>query len=105
MVAAFVAYFCVYGFRKPFTAGTYDTDGVWGLGFNVVVDPAAMAANATLTPGSFGHGGAHGTNSWADPTRGLIYVFMIQRAGLENADDSPMRRAYQQAVATALRGP
>jgi hypothetical protein len=33
MVAAFVAYFCVYGFRKPFTAGTYDTDGVWGLGF------------------------------------------------------------------------
>ena len=77
----------------------------WGLGFNVVVDPASMAANATLTAGSFGHGGAHGTNSWADPTRGLIYVFMIQRAGLENADDSPMRRAYQQAVATALRGP
>lgn len=78
---------------------------VWGLGFNVVVDPASMAANATLTPGSFGHGGAHGTNSWADPTRGLIYVFMIQRAGLENADDSPMRRAYQEAVAAALRGP
>jgi CubicO group peptidase (beta-lactamase class C family) len=75
---------------------------VWGLGFNVIVDGAQMAANATLTPGSFGHGGAHGTNSWADPSRGLIYVFMIQRAGLENADDSPMRRAYQQAVEAAL---
>lgn len=75
---------------------------VWGLGFNVIVDGAQMAANATLSPGSFGHGGAHGTNSWADPSRGLIYVFMIQRAGLENADDSPMRRAYQQAVAAAL---
>ncbi len=74
----------------------------WGLGFNVVVDGAMMPANATLSPGSFGHGGAHGTNSWADPTRGLIYVFMIQRAGLENADDSPMRRAYQQAVAAVL---
>jgi hypothetical protein len=37
MVAAFVAYFCVYGFRKPFTAGTYDTDGVWGLGFKELV--------------------------------------------------------------------
>jgi CubicO group peptidase (beta-lactamase class C family) len=77
---------------------------VWGLGFNVIVDGTQMAANATLTPGSFGHGGAHGTNSWADPSRGLIYVFMIQRAGLENADDSPMRRAYQQAVEAALAG-
>lgn len=37
MVAAFVAYFCVYGFRKPFTAGTYDTDGVWGLGFKELI--------------------------------------------------------------------
>lgn len=37
MVAAFVAYFCVYGFRKPFTAGTYDSDGVWGLGFKELI--------------------------------------------------------------------
>jgi len=37
MVAAFVAYFCVYGFRKPFTAGTYDTDGVWGIGFKELI--------------------------------------------------------------------
>ena len=37
MVAAFVAYFCVYGFRKPFTAGTYDSDAVWGLGFKELI--------------------------------------------------------------------
>ena len=37
MAAAFVAYFCVYGFRKPFTAGTYDTDGIWGLGFKELI--------------------------------------------------------------------
>ena len=37
MMAAFVAYFCVYGFRKPFTAGTYDTDGVWGIGFKELI--------------------------------------------------------------------
>jgi CubicO group peptidase (beta-lactamase class C family) len=78
---------------------------VWGLGLNVVVDPNGMAANRTLTPGSFGHGGAFGTNSWADPKRGLIYVFMIQRNGLPNADDSEMRRAYQEAVEAALRSP
>lgn len=75
---------------------------VWGLGLNVVVDPKGMAANSTLTPGSYGHGGAFGTNSWADPKRGLIYVFMIQRSGLPNADDSEMRRAYQDAVEAAL---
>ncbi len=75
----------------------------WGLGFNVVGPSKQMEANSTLTPGSFGHGGAHGTNSWADPTRGLVYVFMIQRAELPNADDSVMRRAYQQAVENALK--
>ncbi|MSU65146.1 MAG: class A beta-lactamase-related serine hydrolase [Opitutus sp.] len=75
----------------------------WGLGFNVIEDPRQMEANSTLTPGSFGHGGAHGTNSWADPARGLIYVFMIQQAGLNNADDSEMRRAYQSAVEHALK--
>ena len=37
MVAAFVVYFCVYGFRKPFTAGTYDAAGVWGLGFKELI--------------------------------------------------------------------
>jgi CubicO group peptidase (beta-lactamase class C family) len=61
-----------------------------------------VAANATLSPGTFGHGGAHGTHGWADPTRGLVYVFMIQRAELRpNPDDSPMRRAYHGAVANA----
>jgi CubicO group peptidase (beta-lactamase class C family) len=77
----------------------------WGLGFCVVEDPSQMASNATLSPGSFGHGGAFGTQSWADPTRGLIYVLMISRDKLQpTPDDSAMRRAYQQAVAAALDG-
>ncbi|MEO6003480.1 MAG: serine hydrolase domain-containing protein [Opitutus sp.] len=77
----------------------------WGLGFCVIEDPSKMEANATLSPGTFGHGGAHGTNSWADPQRGLITLFMIQRDLLKpNPDDSPMRRAYQRAVADALAG-
>jgi CubicO group peptidase (beta-lactamase class C family) len=77
----------------------------WGLGFCVVEDPTQMASNATLSPGSFGHGGAFGTQSWADPTRGIIYVLMISRDKLQpTPDDSAMRRAYQQAVAGALDG-
>jgi CubicO group peptidase (beta-lactamase class C family) len=75
----------------------------WGLGFCIIEDPSQMRANATLSPGTFGHGGAHGTHGWADPKRGIVYVFMIQRGDLRpNPDDSPMRRAYQDAVAAAL---
>jgi CubicO group peptidase (beta-lactamase class C family) len=75
----------------------------WGLGFCVIEDPAQVEANATLSAGTFGHGGAFGTNSWADPTRGIIYVFMISRDKLQpNPDNSAMRRAYQDAVAVAL---
>jgi CubicO group peptidase (beta-lactamase class C family) len=75
----------------------------WGLGFCIVEDPTQMASNATLSPGTFGHGGAFGTQSWADPTRGIIYVLMISRDKLQpTPDDSAMRRAYQKAVAGAL---
>jgi hypothetical protein len=31
VVAAFGAYFCMYGFRKPFTAGSYDWPNIWGM--------------------------------------------------------------------------
>lgn len=75
----------------------------WGYGFCVVADPTKMEANKTLSPGSFGHGGAFGTSSWADPTRGLIYIFMIQRDHIRpTPDDSMMRRAYQEAAEAAL---
>jgi len=37
MVAAFVVYFCVYGFRKPFTAGRFDEVGALGLGFKELI--------------------------------------------------------------------
>jgi CubicO group peptidase (beta-lactamase class C family) len=75
----------------------------WGLGFCVVEDLTQMESNKTLSLGTFGHGGAFGTQSWADPTRGIIYVLMISRDKLQpTPDDSVMRRAYQQAVAAAL---
>ncbi len=76
----------------------------WGYGFCVIEDPSQMEANNHLSPGTFGHGGAFGTQSWADPTTGLVYVFMIQRDKMKlNPDNSPMRRAYQDAIAAGLR--
>lgn len=78
----------------------------WGLGFCLIADPAQMEANGHLSPGTFGHGGAFGTQSWADPKTGLVYVFMIQRDKIPtNPDNSAMRRAYQDAVAAALASP
>jgi CubicO group peptidase (beta-lactamase class C family) len=74
---------------------------VWGLGFCVVKEPQGVTA--MLAPGTFGHGGAHGTQSWADPQRGVVYVLMIQRAGLPNADGSEMRRVFQETAAAALQ--
>jgi CubicO group peptidase (beta-lactamase class C family) len=74
----------------------------WGLGFCIIEDPAQLEANHTYSPGSFGHGGAHGTSSWADPKTGLIHVIMLQRAGLRNPDNSDMRIAFEEEVAKAL---
>jgi hypothetical protein len=37
MVAAFGAYFCMYGFRKPFTAGLYEDSEILGLGYKSVL--------------------------------------------------------------------
>jgi CubicO group peptidase (beta-lactamase class C family) len=74
----------------------------WGYGFCVIADPSKMDANVGLSPGTFGHGGAFGTQSWADPATGRITIFMIQRDKMGNPDNSPMRRAFQTAVAAAL---
>jgi CubicO group peptidase (beta-lactamase class C family) len=74
----------------------------WGLGFCVVEDPSKMAANRVLTAGSFGHGGAFSTQSWADPARNLIRILMFQRDGKGNPDNSDVRIAFQEAAETGL---
>ncbi len=74
----------------------------WGLGFCVVEDPTKMRANSVLSPGSFGHGGAYSTQSWADPTRNLIWIVMFQRDGKGSPDNSDVRIAFQDAAAKAL---
>ena len=55
-----------------------------------------------LSPGTFGHGGMLGTQVWADPERGAVFVLLIQRTGLPNSDASKYRLAFQEAAAEAL---
>ena len=57
--------------------------------------------SAALSPGSFGHGGAFGTQAWIDPVKKVAYILMVQRSNFPNSDASEVRRAFQ-AAATAL---
>lgn len=42
VVAAFGAYFCMYGFRKPYTAAVFADVAVWGIGYKTVLVTAQM---------------------------------------------------------------
>jgi CubicO group peptidase (beta-lactamase class C family) len=78
------------------------TDGMsFGFGFAVVKQPTSITAK--LSPGTYGHGGAYGTQAWVDPEKDMILILMIQRAKLPNADDSPFRRALQDAAIAAIK--
>ena len=78
------------------------TEGMsWGIKFQVVKEPQGVTA--MLNPGTFGHGGAYGTQSWADPVNQTIYIMMIQRRGFPNGDNSPVRMAFQKAAAEAFK--
>ena len=57
---------------------------------------------AMLSPGTYGHGGAWGTQAWIDPVKGVAYVLMVQRSNFPNSDASEVRRDFQQAAAKAL---
>lgn len=68
----------------------------WGLGVGVVRDPQGQTAMSK--PGTFGHGGAFGTQAWIDPKSGVALILMVQRANFRNSDDSPVRMAFQKAA-------
>ena len=69
----------------------------FGLGFSVVLDPAA--ANAIDSVGDFGWGGAASTYFWVDPAERLVVVFMTQ---LRPSSSYPIRRELKTAVYQAL---
>ena len=78
------------------------TDGNgWGLTACVVRDPQGVSA--ALSPGSFGHGGAFGTQMWIDPLKKRAFILMVQRQNYPNADNSDVRKAFQDAAVGALK--
>jgi CubicO group peptidase (beta-lactamase class C family) len=89
------------GFFQNDTLGNRGTNYGWGIGTCVLRTPHDGVA-AMLSPGTFGHGGAWGTQAWMDPVKGVGYVLMVQRSNFPNSDASDVRRSFQQAAATAL---
>jgi CubicO group peptidase (beta-lactamase class C family) len=89
------------GFFQNDTFARHGLSYGWGLGTCVLRKPHG-GVTAMLSPGTFGHGGAWGTQAWLDPVKGVAYVLMVQRANFPNSDASDVRRAFQQAAVEAL---
>jgi CubicO group peptidase (beta-lactamase class C family) len=73
----------------------------FGLGWGVVRVPEGVTA--MLSPGTYGHGGAFGTQAWIDPQQDLFAILLIQRTGLPNSDASEMRKEFQRLAVEAIK--
>jgi CubicO group peptidase (beta-lactamase class C family) len=74
----------------------------WGLGWCVIRQPEGVTG--MLSAGTFGHGGAYGTQGWVDPVERNVFVLMIQRSNLPNADASDIRKEFQRLAVESLDG-
>jgi CubicO group peptidase (beta-lactamase class C family) len=89
------------GFFQTDTFGNRGANYGWGIATCILRTPHDGVA-AMLSPGTYGHGGAWGTQAWIDPAKNVAYVLMVQRSNFPNSDASDVRRAFQQAAAQAI---
>jgi CubicO group peptidase (beta-lactamase class C family) len=78
------------------------TDGMgWGFGWQFTREPQGV--HAMMSKGTYGHGGAFGTQGWIDPEKKIFVILLIQRTGMQNADASPLRKALQEVAVTMAK--
>ena len=82
--------------QSTFAETAYDGVG-FGLGFAVVIDPAA--AKTPCSPSEFSWGGAASTGFWVDPVEDVTAVFMTQ---LLPSSTYNLRAQFKQLVKQAL---
>lgn len=82
--------------QPVFSETPYEGIG-FGLGFSVVVNPAA--ANVLDSPGEYAWGGAASTYFWVDPVEQLTVVFMTQ---LLPSSTYPIRRELKTLIYQAV---
>ena len=88
------------GFLQGPEQGNHGADYGWGLGVAIQRN-THDGVGAMLSSGTFGHGGAWGTQAWIDLTRGVAYILMVQRPNI-NGDASEVRRVFQQTASDAI---
>ena len=74
-----------------------------GFGFGWAVTKEPQGVHEMMSKGTFGHGGAFGTQGWIDPQKDLFVILLIQRVGLPNADASDLRRELQTGAVAAVK--
>ena len=74
--------FSVHVMTEPQTTGIQPVGWMrgsdYGLAWEIVTDPLGELAGHTM--GTYGHGGAFGTQGWIDPNNDLISILLIQRS-------------------------
>jgi CubicO group peptidase (beta-lactamase class C family) len=79
----FLSPFSVHLMTEPQTTGIQPVGWMrgsdYGLAWEVVTDPLGELAGHTM--GTYGHGGAFGTQGWIDPNNDLISILLIQYSG------------------------
>ena len=73
----------------------------WGLGFCLVREP--QGPTQMVSAGTFGHGGAFGTQSWADPAKEMVFILMVARQNFGSGDGSDIRAEFQKLAVDAIR--
>ena len=82
---------------STFSENRFEGTG-FGLGFSVVMDPAALMMPVSL--GTYSWGGAASTFFWIDPMEDMIGIFMTQ---FMPSDYYPLRPQLQQLAYAALK--
>jgi CubicO group peptidase (beta-lactamase class C family) len=73
----------------------------FGFGWCVLKTPQGPTEGAS--PGTYGHGGAFGTQAWIDPARDSFYILLIQRSNTPGGDGSDLRKELQNLVIAAQK--
>jgi CubicO group peptidase (beta-lactamase class C family) len=95
--------FSVHLMTEPHTTGVHPVGwmggSAYGLAWEVTTDPLGELAGHTK--GTYGHGGAFGTQGWIDPNNSLISILLIQTAS--GGEDSMIRVFLNMAESSVIK--